>query len=86
MPRFASRITLEITEVRVQRLQDITEEDALAEGIPLGPIPGFPEVRGDQIFNNARAGYCQLWDSIHGDGSWDLNPWVWALTFKWVTQ
>jgi hypothetical protein len=72
MPRWASRITLEITDVRVQRLQDITVADAQAEGAD--PIEhGVPD---------ARNAYSAIWESINGPGSWDANPWVWALTFK----
>lgn len=68
MPRWASRLTLRITEVRVQRLQDIGQGDACAEGAPAPHEPiGW---------------YSELWDTINGDGAWDLNPWVWALTFE----
>lgn len=79
MPRWASRITLEVTEVRVQRLQDISKEDARAEGASLDMIyeresPSF------------RAGFQVLWTSIHGPGSWDANPWVTAITFRRIDQ
>jgi hypothetical protein len=67
MPRWASRITLEITEVRVQRLQEISEEDAKAEGF--GP-------------RSARALFCGMWDTIHGNGAWRANPWIWALSLR----
>lgn len=76
LPRWASRITLEITEVRVERLQDISDEDSLAEGIyptSTGLYPGSP-----------RAAYQKLWEQINGPGSWDANPWVWAVSFKRV--
>jgi hypothetical protein len=64
MPRKVSRLTLEITDVRVQRVQEISREDEIAEGTPAGTY------------------YDSVWSSIHGDASWDANPWVWALTFR----
>lgn len=73
MPRWASRITLEITSVRVQRLQDISEDDSMAEGIPF---------EGDQP--SPRDNFSALWESIRGAGSWDENPWVWVIEFKRV--
>lgn len=75
MPRWASRITLEITGVRVERLQDmqdISEEDAKAEGI--APVDGF--------YANPVNSFDSLWGSINGAESWDANPWVWVLEFK----
>lgn len=75
MPRWASRILLEITEVRVQRLQDISEDDAQAEGITNA------ECLECDGWRNA---YSRLWESINGAGSWAANPWVWALTFRRV--
>lgn len=77
MPRWASRITLEITEVRVERLQDISEEDAQAEGVP------WPK-KGEhgRAFPTCVDAYQSLWESLHGAGSWAANPFVWALTFK----
>jgi hypothetical protein len=78
MPRVASRIDLEITGVRVERLQECSESDAIAEGTPggHGAIPGYPY--------NATAAehYRWLWESINGAGSWDANPWVWVIEFK----
>lgn len=77
MPRAASRLTLEITSVRVERLQDISEVDALAEGVEPLSDPGA-------VFAPAKSAYCDLWESINGSGSWDLNPWVWVIEFKKV--
>ncbi|MFN7883589.1 MAG: hypothetical protein ACK5PF_11335, partial [bacterium] len=78
MPRWASRITLRITDVRVERLQDISEDDARAEGWP-GPITetGFP-------IASPLAWFANVWTSINSAGTWDANPWVWALTFERV--
>ena len=85
MPRWASRLTLTVTEVRVQRLQDISEADAVAEGCdavlaltikrPNGAHPGNP-----------RECYCDLWNSLHGPGAWDRNDWVAAITFDVVKR
>lgn len=76
MPRWASRIMLEITDVRVQRLQDIGAEEAEAEGVKV--IGCALPVGGDIRI----AAFCRLWESINGSGSWDANRWVWAITFK----
>ena len=78
MPRAASRITLEITGVRVERLQDISEADAMAEGSP----PGFWEYDNGEGTETAKESYQCLWESINGPGSWDTNPWVWVVEFK----
>ncbi len=79
MPPWASRITLEITEVRVQRLQDISEADAEAEGIQF--LREHPD--SDETLT-AHQLYKVIWEHINGAGSWGANPWVWALTFKRV--
>jgi hypothetical protein len=84
MPRWASRILLEVTEVRVQRVQDISEEDAKAEGV----TDHFPatECNSDRPY---REGYAHLWDSINGKRpgcAWADNPWVWAVTFRRITD
>ena len=80
MPRKYSRIILEITSIRVERLKDISEEDAKAEGC----VPQFWPSERVQLGKNAnyRAGYAQLWDEINGADSWALNPWVWVVEFK----
>lgn len=79
MPRFASRITLEVMGVRVERLQEISEEDALAEGVIRRPIEGEPD-----LSLPARDGYQWLWDTLNADRGfgWDKNPWVWVVEFK----
>jgi hypothetical protein len=70
MPRWASRITLEITGLRVERLQEISEADAIAEGIQ------------HRTMNNPIVEFQWLWESISGPGSWAMNPWVWVLEFE----
>lgn len=91
MPRAASRITLEVTGVRVERLQDISEADAMAEGcdpyIPGEGIVPRPRFGDDYAYRpNYIEGYRQLWGSINGPGSWDANPWVWCVEFKRIGQ
>lgn len=95
MPRWASRITLEVTGVRVERLQDISEADARAEGASCRRISSgdarmglsdwwsFGTDRGEDIGGafTAKQGYELLWESINGAGSWDANPWVWVIGF-----
>ena len=88
MPRWASRITLEITGVRVERLQDISEADALAEGVTPKWEPGcsgrLMEAFSGFSFRPAASAYADLWEQINGPGSWDANPWVWAVEFRRV--
>ena len=91
MPRWASRITLQINGVRVERLQEISYEDALAEGVSdlsallhedWRPLEGES---GDECARRLRWPqrlYKQLWQSINGPGSWDTNPWVWCISFR----
>jgi hypothetical protein len=81
MPRWASRIVLEIVSVRVERLQDVSEADALAEGWPHRPeVSDDPQVHADA----ARDWYMDLWEEINGAGSWAANSWVWVVEFKRV--
>lgn len=88
MPRWASRITLEITDVHVERLNSISEEDARVEGVaPAGELlPDYPGTyltpTGD--FATARVAFQRLWQSIYGAESWQANPWVWVIEFKRV--
>ena len=77
MPRWASRFTLELTDVRVQRVAGISEEDARAEGVE--PLTWGADVAGGL---GHTAAYGRLWDEINGRGAWYANPWVWALTFE----
>lgn len=86
MPRWASRITLEITDVRVERLQDISEADAVAEGCK----PIRPELVQDGLIvrpgRSAVEEFRLVWEQIHGGGSWEKNPWVWVIEFKKLEQ
>ena len=86
MPRWASRITLQVTDVRVQRLQEISREDAIAEGIAWSdrssgysydPVDGGPGYHA----SDPRESFFTLWRSINGDDSVDANPWIVAVTF-----
>jgi hypothetical protein len=97
MPRAASRITLKLKAVRIERLQDISEEDAIAEGIKRewwndqGETPGSTFYLGYATAPGvghltAKAAFRELWESINGHGSWDLNPWVWVLAFERKTE
>ena len=80
MPRWASRITLEITSVRMERLQDIDLADALAEGISDTGALILDSAGNEQ--GGPIAEYAVLWEQINGPGSWDANPWVWVVEFK----
>lgn len=90
MPRWASRITLEITDIRVERLQDITECDAIAEGVErvnqcgILRCCGYKDHTGNRGgFMHAKKSFETLWDSINADRApWSSNPWVWVIEFK----
>ncbi|MFE4112246.1 hypothetical protein [Kosakonia sp. YIM B13611] len=89
MPRWASRITLEITGVGVQRLQSISPNDATREGLFKLPATGrYCLNQGDQYFggasHDARKVFSWLWESIYGEESWQANPWVWVIEFKHI--
>jgi hypothetical protein len=75
MPKWASRLTLIVTDVRVQRLQEITRGDATEEGCPFPNMADGPDPRD---------WFRDLWNSIYGPGAWDANPWVAAYTFRVV--
>lgn len=94
MPRWASRITLEVVDVRVERLQDISEEDAMAEGLTSWISDKVPDVVHygisipDVWETDPRLTFKRLWDSINARRgySWITNPWVWAVEFKVATR
>jgi len=85
MPRWASRLTLEVTSVRVERLQDISEADAIAEGL-LRDRDGWRGAPDLPWFASPVAAYRSLWESINGADSWNANPWVWVVEFKRLEQ
>lgn len=72
MPRWASRITLKVESVRLERLQDISQKDAYSEGVTINDPDGCDPVMS----------FAELWESINGPGSWEANPWVWVVQFK----
>jgi hypothetical protein len=100
MPRWACRLHLEITEVRVERLQDISESGAMAEGVEktpdaenlaVDPFRNKPSWRGylnggRAYRDSARDSYASLWDSLNAKRGfgWDTNPWVWVMSFRRV--
>jgi len=101
MPRWASRITLEITVVRVERLQDISEADAVAEGVRRGDGKWHALGDGEAVFldefgwfaperytrhNAPRYAFREAWEIINGPESWAANPWVWVIEFKRLEQ
>jgi len=79
MPRWASRITLRITDVRVERLQDIREDEARAEGCN-------PIIHEDGAIDcgTRKTTFARLWNRINGPGAWEANPWVWVIEFERV--
>ena len=85
MPRWASRILLEITDVRVERLNAISEEDARAEGIIDGGCLNCGEPEPCGCANpepDATDAFAYLWQSVYGQESWNANPWVWVISFE----
>jgi hypothetical protein len=102
MPRWASRITLEVTGMRVERLQDITSDQILAEGVQIpttpaggalidistkhGPAYFLPALNGNSTDDLLRAHWAALWVAINGIDSWNTNPWVWVVEFKRIQQ
>jgi len=91
MPRWASRITLEITDARIEHLQDISDEDCIAEGIEPVSQLGIMRACGWKDYSGKTRGflypkdsYKSLWESINGVGSWSKDPFVWAISFRRV--
>jgi hypothetical protein len=90
MPRWASRLTIILTDVRVERLQAISEVDAMAEGIARNPHGNwdqwldYPEGSSAAGWTDPRESYRSLWNSINGHGAWEANPWVNAISFDVV--
>lgn len=98
MPRSASRITLEITGIRIERLQEINNDDAIAEGAQ--NFQGLPSIHPygqdarwsmenptatDQCLGNARTAFAKYFCKISGQATWDINPWVWVIEFQKIT-
>lgn len=93
MPKTACRIFLEVLSIKVERLQDISEEDAIAEGIEPLKIYSFPIYRNYTPESGCKDGYQtprfsfqSLWRSINGPESWNANPWVWVIQFKKIER
>lgn len=96
MPRAACRLLLEITDVRVEQLQDINRADAIAEGLHFTISNGGPNIYYDnyhtgrwldpEMLNNPIGSFRTLWEKINGPGSWDANPWVWVISFKKIEK
>lgn len=82
MPHWASRITLEVTGVRVERVQDISGMNAVREGVSIPEH--MPQDGADPYW--ARREYRRVWEQINGPDSWSDNPWVWVVEFKRVTE
>lgn len=78
MPRAACRIRLKITDIRIERLQDITEEDAKAEGL----YAGYKTTETSSVAGTAKQAFMWIWQKINGNVSWLENPWVWVVSFE----
>lgn len=96
MPKTAARFFLKVTDVRIEKLQDISEEDAIAEGILFNNFGykdylqdasgyGHPDVDYPHVYG-PRLSYKTLWQYINGEESWDTNPWVWVISFERIDK
>ncbi|MEI6823791.1 MAG: hypothetical protein WCL51_17820 [Bacteroidota bacterium] len=85
MPKTAARIWLKIIDVRVERLKDISEEDASKEGADGYIIRNHPGLIADKL-PTAKDDFCILWKNINGYDSWDKNPWVWVYSFEVISK
>ena len=90
MPKAAARIWLKISEIGIERLQDITEEQAIAEGVGSGchvnaVWPDYINMKTG-LCSTARKSFASLWKSINGPESWDNNPWVWVIHFRIINE
>lgn len=81
MPRWASRITLEVVDVRAERLKEISEDDAQSEG---ATASGGWNADDSEYSVGYRAAFSRAWDAINGKGAWALNPWVWVYEFRYT--
>ncbi len=88
MPKDAARIWLRITDIRVERLQDISEQSAAAEGIEIvnnGTKYKCYRKKSNHMYESAVTSFYSLWESINGKDSWDANPWVWVVSFDVIS-
>jgi len=88
MPKWAARTWLRVTGVRVERVQDITEEDCIAEGIISLTPPGYRYKVDGKVFSTGRLAFAALWDSIYDKRGlgWDVNPWVWVTSYEVIER
>lgn len=86
MPRRVSRLTLRLLGVGVERLQEISEEDARAEGVFRRGEQWSRSEDGEVLYDSARMAFCDLWCEINGRDSWNSNPWVWRLSFECIQR
>lgn len=95
MPKEAARIILQVEDTRIERLQDITEADCVKEGIkreifpPTGQLCYYfypcNDLRDDTFLDYPKTSFYSLWKSIHGQQSWDINPWLWVIAYKVIS-